>query len=171
MKKEQPRKVAPCSVYAATPLEQFYPAEQHKEKFTKKLLRKRTIWHGSDPHRDNFIDIYLPPRLRQSQKLPVAFPQIEQEAKRREPHLISRKVQLRRPVVEKPGEQFVIRHPICAFFGSSTLSTLRRVPLDIASMIAFLYAARSYGLVSSSTTSVVSSARLSGSRRLWMRIG
>ena len=139
--------------------------------------RRRSAWNNAhvttflNPLRDNLIDIYLPFRLRQSQKLPVAFPQIEQEAKRREPHLISRKVQLRRPIVEKPGEQFSIRHPICAFFGSSTLSTFRFVPLDIASMIAVLYAARSYGLVSSSTTSVVSSARLSGSRRLWMRIG
>ena len=121
--------------------------------------------------RDNIVDIHLPFRLCHTEKLPVALPQIEKKAERRQPHLLGGKMKLRRSVIEKPGEQFRIgnRSPTYAFFALISLSTFRFVPLYIASKIADLYSASSRGLVSSSTVSCVSSSCLSsGARRLWI---
>ena len=119
---------------------------------------------------DNIVDGKLPFRLCHAEELPVAFPQVEEKTERRQPNLLGREMQLRRSVIKKPGEQFLVCYPTCAFFESFSLSTFRFVPLNMASMIAVLYSASSRGLVSSSTVSCVSSSCLSsGVRRLWMR--
>ena len=81
-------------------------------------------------------------------------------------------MQLRRSVIKKPGEQFLVCYPTCAFFELFSLSTFRFVPLNMASMMADLYSASSRGLVSSSTVSCVRSSCLSsGLLRLWMKNG
>ena len=62
----------------------------------------------SDPIRDNIINVYLPFRFCHAEELPVAFPQVEEKTERRQPDLLGRKMQLRRSVIEKPGEQFLV---------------------------------------------------------------
>ena len=57
---------------------------------------------------DNIVDGKLPFRLRHAEKLPVTFPQVEKKTERRQPDLLRRKMQLRRSVIEKPGEQFLV---------------------------------------------------------------
>ena len=117
--------------------------------------------------RDNIVDGKLPLRLCHAEELPVTFPQVEKKTERRQPDLLGWKMQLRRSVIEKPGEQFLVCYPTCAFFELFSLSTFRFVPLNMASMMADLYSASSRGLVSSSTVSCVSSSCLSsGKRRL-----
>ena len=73
----------------------------------------------------------LPCRGGLSVILLVAFPQIQQQTKRHQPHLILRQMKVGKTVIEKPGKQFRIgdRYPTCAFFASFSLSTFRLVPL------------------------------------------
>ena len=61
----------------------------------------------------------------------VAFPQIQQQTKRHQPHFILAEMQVGKAVIEKPGKQLRIgdRYPTCAFFASFSLSTFRLVPL------------------------------------------
>ena len=61
----------------------------------------------------------------------VTLPQIQQQAKRHQPHLILRQMKMGKAVIEKPGKQLRIgdRYPTCAFFESFSLSTFRLVPL------------------------------------------
>ena len=49
-------------------------------------------------------------------------------------------------VIQEPGEQFRVVYPAVAFFESFSLSTLRCVPLNSASVIADLYSVRSCAL-------------------------
>ncbi len=97
----------------------------------------------------------LPLGLCQTVVLLMAFPQIEEKAERHQPELVLRKVQLCDAKIEKPGKQLLIAYPTYTFFGSVSLSMLRLVPRNIASVIAVLYSARSDGTVKSSTSSVV----------------
>jgi hypothetical protein len=84
-------------------------------------------------------------------------------------------MQLHYTVIDQSGKQLFIRYPgggrlpTSAFFSESSLPTYRLVPFVIASMIAALYAARSYGEVKSSTASSVSSSRFSEFCKLWIR--
>lgn len=61
----------------------------------------------------------------------VALPQIQQQTKRHQPHLILRQMEVSKAVIKKPGKQLRIgdRYPTCAFFESFSLSTFRLVPL------------------------------------------
>ena len=61
----------------------------------------------------------------------VALPQIQQQTKRHQPHLILRQMKVGKAVIEKPGKQLRVgdRYPTCAFFGFFSLSTFRLVPL------------------------------------------
>lgn len=116
----------------------------------------------SNSHRHNLVNIRFPLRLGDSHKLLMALPQIQQKPERHKPHLFRSEVQLRRSVIEQPGEQFCVVHSaVTAFFGVSSLSTLRFVPFSIASVIASLYSASSPGEVRSSTVSSVISGFLS----------
>ena len=119
-------------------------------------------------HRHNLVNIRFPLRLCDPHKLLMTLPQIQQKAERHKPHLFRRKVQLRRSVIEQPGEQFCVIHSaVTAFFEVSatparcSLSTFRFVPFSIASVIASLYSASSPGEVRSSTVSSVRSGFLS----------
>src|SRR5699024_11785354 len=76
--------------------------------------------------------------LRKPQKLPVAFPQIHEQAKRYEPHLLHVQGEVGHAVIQKPGKQFFIAYPAAVFFPSGSLSTFRLVPRYIASMMASL---------------------------------
>lgn len=116
----------------------------------------------SNPHRHNLINIRFALRLCNPHKLLMALPQIHQKPERHKPHLFRSKVQLRRSVIEQPGEQFCVIHSaVTAFFEVSSLSMLRFVPFSIASVIASLYSASSPGEVRSSTVSSVRSGFLS----------
>ena len=61
----------------------------------------------------------------------VALPQIQQQTKWHQPHLILRQMKVGKAVIKKSGKQFCIgnRYPTCAFFASFSLSTFRLVPL------------------------------------------
>lgn len=61
----------------------------------------------------------------------MAFPQIQQQTKRNQPHLILAEMKVGKAIIEKPGKQLRIgdRYPTCAFFASFSLSTFRLVPL------------------------------------------
>lgn len=61
----------------------------------------------------------------------MALPQIQQQAKRHQPHFILAEMKVGKAVIEKPGKQLRIgdRYPTCAFFASFSLSTFRLVPL------------------------------------------
>ena len=61
----------------------------------------------------------------------VAFPQIQQQTERHQPHFILAEMKVGKAVIKKPGKQLRIgdRYPTYAFFGSFSLSTLRLVPL------------------------------------------
>lgn len=112
----------------------------------------------SNPHRHNLVNIRFPPRLRNSHKLLMALPQIHQKTERHEPHLFRSEAQLRRSVIEQPGEQLIIVYSAAtAFFELSSLTMFRFVPFSIASVIASLYSASSPGEVRSSTVSSVRS--------------
>ena len=103
----------------------------------------------------------------------MAGPQIEKQTDRHEPEILAAHAHLHRAVIIKPGKQFIAVYPTIPFFGedSSSLSTLRFVPRSIASVMALLYAAKSSGEVSSSTSSSVSgSSGASLFLRLWMRM-
>ena len=79
-----------------------------------------------------------PFRLRKPQKLPVAFPQVHEQAKRQEPHLVHTKGEMGHAVIQKPGKQFSIAYPAAVFFPSGSLSIFRFVPRYMASMMASL---------------------------------
>ena len=117
--------------------------------------------------RDNIINVHLSLRFCHAGELPVAFPKVEQIAERHQPHFVETEMQLCRSEIQQSGKYFLVTYPTVTFFELVSLSTLRLVPLNIASMMAFLYAASSSGEVSSSTTSAVSSSRFaSGFLRL-----
>lgn len=61
----------------------------------------------------------------------VTLPQIQQQTKRHQPHLILAEMQVSKAVIKKPGKQLRIGdcYPTCAFFASFSLSTFRLVPL------------------------------------------
>ncbi len=79
--------------------------------------------------RDDIIDIILTLRFCLTVILFVAFPQVKQQAERREPHLVHRHSEKRHAVIQKSGKQLLICYPTSAFFGSCSLSTFRFVPL------------------------------------------
>ena len=86
---------------------------------------------NSDPVRDNIVDIMLSCRGSLPVILLVALPQIQQQTKRHQPHLILAEMKVGKAVIKKPGKQLRIgdRYPTCAFFASFSLSTFRLVPL------------------------------------------
>ena len=61
----------------------------------------------------------------------MALPQIQQQTKRHQPHLILAEMKVGKAVIKKPGKQLRIgdRYPTFAFFESFSLSTFRLVPL------------------------------------------
>ena len=99
--------------------------------------------------------------LFHAQELFKACPQVKEQADGHEPEFICAHAHLYAAVIEKPGKQLIVIYPAMVFFvpGSSSLSTWRRVPLNMASVTAFLYVASSIGVVSSSTVSSVSRVR------------
>lgn len=88
--------------------------------------------------RKNFVDKHLAFGLRQAQVLLVALPQIHQQANGREPGFLLGAVQMHCTVIEKSGKQLFVAYPTSTFFESPSLSILRAVPLNIASVIAAL---------------------------------
>ena len=95
------------------------------------------------PCRDDLVNGQVPLCLAPAHELPVALPQIQQQAKRCQPHFVLGKTEVGDTVVEKPGEQFVTAYPACAFFVSGSLFTFRFVPRYMACMMASLHPARS----------------------------
>ena len=86
---------------------------------------------NSEPIRDNIIDVMLSRWGGLPVILLMALPQIQQQTKRHQPHLILAEMQVGKTVIKKPGKQLRIgdRYPTCAFFASFSLSTFRLVPL------------------------------------------
>lgn len=86
---------------------------------------------NSDPIRDNIVDVMLMRRDSLPVILLVALPQIQQQTKRHQPHLILRQMKVSKAVIEESGEQLRIgdRYPTCTFFEFFSLSTFRLVPL------------------------------------------
>lgn len=67
----------------------------------------------------------------------MALPQIQQQTKRHQPHLILTEMKVGKAVIEKLGKQLRIgdRYPTCAFFESFSLSTFRLVALVVRSSV------------------------------------
>ncbi len=86
---------------------------------------------NSDPVWDNVVDVMLSCRGGLPVILLMAFPQIQQQTKRHQPHLILRQMKVGKAVIEKPGKQLRIGdcYPTGTFFASFSLSTFRLVPL------------------------------------------
>lgn len=93
------------------------------------MQRRETVSAFLYSVRDDVLDIILPFGFCLSVILLVAFPQVEEQTKRHRPKLLLRQVKLGDAVIEKPGKQFLVCYPTCAFFGSASLSILRFVPL------------------------------------------
>ena len=60
---------------------------------------------NSDPIRDNIVDVMLSCRGGLPVILFVALPQIQQQTKRHQPHLILAEMKMGKAVIEKPGKQ------------------------------------------------------------------
>ena len=86
---------------------------------------------NSEPIWDNVVDVMLSCRGGLPVILLVAFPQIQQQPKRHQPHFILAEMKVGKAVIEKLGKQLRIgdRYPTCAFLASFSLSTFRLVPL------------------------------------------
>ena len=89
------------------------------------------VAYRSNPVWDNIVDIVLSRWGGLPVILLMAFPQIQQQTKRHQPHLILRQMKVGKAVIEKSGKQLRIGncYPTCAFFESFSLSTFRLVPL------------------------------------------
>lgn len=112
--------------------------------------------------RYHIINTQLHLRLRNANILLVALPQIHKQPKRAEPEIICAHAHLNGSVIIQARECDFIIHAPCVFFAVFSLSSLsmfRAVPLNMASVMAFLYAASSSGEVSSSTSSSLSRSR------------
>ena len=99
------------------------------------------------------------------------LPLIQEYANGHQPdiHLIPSK--LCYTVIKKSGKQLLIAYPTCTFFDSGSSDSMYLfVSLNIASVMASLYPARSKGYVKSSTSSSVSSGFFSWFIRLSIRI-
>jgi len=79
--------------------------------------------------RNDFVDKMLPHGLCLPGVLPVAFPQIEEQTKGHQPHLILRKMEWADAEIEKSGKQLFVIYPTCAFFALPSLTMLRFAPL------------------------------------------
>ena len=78
-------------------------------------------------------------RFCQTVKLLIYLPLVEQMTQRHEPNLPLRPVQKSYAVKNQPGKQLLVAYPTDTFFeDSSSLSILRFVPLNIASIMQFL---------------------------------
>ena len=78
-------------------------------------------------------------RFCQTIKLLIYLPLVEQMTQRHKPDLPLGPVQQSHAVKNQPGKQLLVAYPTCAFFeDSSSLSILRFVPLNIASIMQFL---------------------------------
>ena len=81
------------------------------------------------PGRDDIVNEILPLGDCLPGVLPVAFPQIQQQAEGREPRFVHGKVKLGEPVIQQSGKQLLVAYlggsfyPTAAFFGSVSLST------------------------------------------------
>ena len=92
--------------------------------FCKFSLNSDAVW-------DNIVDVMLSCWGGLPVILLMALPQIQQQTKRHQPHLILRQMKMGKAVIEKPSKQLRIGncYPTCAFFESFSLSTFRLVPL------------------------------------------
>ena len=117
------------------------------------------------PHRDNIINCQFLFRLGHTVKLLEDFNLIEQMTERHQPHFTLLPMKQTDTVKYQPGKDFTVCYPAVVFFVGS-LSTSRFAPLYIAVIMAFLYSARSYGEVSSSTVSSVRSGFFFSFQRL-----
>ena len=108
--------------------------------------------------RNNIINIVFSFGLCHTVILFMTFNKVKQQTKWHQPHLALRQIEMGDAVIQEPGEQFRVVYPAVAFFESFSLSTLRCVPLNSASVIADLYSVRSCGVVRISTSSSVSRA-------------
>src|SRR5690554_2436433 len=107
-------------------------------------------------HRNHIINCPGFLRLFNAMPLFVACPQIKKQSDGHEPKFLCIHTHLNCSIIKKPGKDFSVRYPTSTFFDaapletfSSSLSMSRLVPLNIASVIAFLYAAKSTGEVRS----------------------
>lgn len=128
---------------------------------------------------NDIVDRPVFPWLFDAEKLLMAGPQVQKKSDGREPEIIRAHTHLHCAVIKKSSKGFRISlltlpvYSTSAFFKdvSSSLSTLRLVPGNMASVMAFLYAAKSSGEVRNSTSSSVSkSSGASLFLRLWMRM-
>ena len=103
--------------------------------------------------RNNIINRQISFRLCNAVVLSMTFPQVKQEPKGHQPHLILRKIQMCKSVIKKSGKQLIVCYPTFVFFESDSLSIFLFVPFCIESIIALLYSARSNVEVKSSTSS------------------
>ena len=93
----------------------------------------------SNAVRDNVLNKIFPLGLRQPVELLIHLPLIKQMTKRHEPNFILRPTEQGRAIENQSVKQLLVIYPTTAFFeGSSSDSTLRFVPLNIASMMLFL---------------------------------
>ena len=108
-----------------------------KSDFQTEIIRQMTT-SSLNPIRDDIVNKVLTLGLCLAVPLLVALPQIQEQTKRHQPHLIHGKMQVSDAVIKKPGKQFLVCYPTCAFFVSVSLSMLRLVPLYRASVMAVL---------------------------------
>lgn len=89
---------------------------------------------------DNIVNRPVPLGLLHTKKLLVASPKVKKQSDGHEPEILRAHTQLNRAVIQKPGKQLLVVYPATPFFdvGSSSLSTVRFVPLNIASVMAAL---------------------------------
>ena len=94
-------------------------------------MQFKKIYKFSNPLRDNIVNVVFVSGNSPPVILLMAFPQIQQQTKRHQPHLILAEMKVGKAVIKKPGKQFRIGdcYPTCAFFVSFSLSTFRLVPL------------------------------------------
>lgn len=114
-----------------------------------------------NPTRYYFINKQLHLRLCHSHKLLVYFPLIQKFSYCHKPYFLLIPPKLCDPIIYEPGKQLIVAYPAGSFFDSvSSDSTYLFVPLNIASIMASLYAESSSGEVSNSTSSSLRSSFL-----------
>lgn len=92
-----------------------------------------------DPIGYDFVDVILAFGFCKTVELFVNLPLVQQMADRHQPDLLLGSVKEGYAIKNQPGKQLLVAYPTCAFFeDSSSLSILRFVPLNIASIMQFL---------------------------------
>ena len=106
---------------------------------TSKINYPPYLTTSSDAAWYDFIDVMFTLRFCPTVKLLIYLPLVEQMTQRHKPNLQLRPVQQCHTVKNQPGKQLFVAYPTDTFFeDSSSLSILRFVPLNIASIMQFL---------------------------------